>query len=119
MTISAKPEVIARYYEYLLWLMQRIAKFPRNQRYTLGKHLEEKGLQILATLIQAYYQKDKTKLLQAINLDLELIRYLIRLAKDLQLFSMSQYSFSTSALVEIGRQVGGWLKQQKRYEANR
>ena len=120
MNISPKtPEIIAKYYEYLLWLMQRILKFPRNQKYTFGKKIEEKALEILEELIEAYYQHNKLKTLSQINLNLEILRYLIRLAKDLDLFSIKQFKFSANNLEEIGKQLGGWIKQQGRYEENR
>lgn len=110
---SNVPEIIARHYEFLKWLMLRVAKFPRNQRYIFGKRVEEKNFDILEQLITAYYRKDKLAILNHINLDLEVVRYFLRLSNDLELLTHNQYKYSVTQLYEIGRQVGAWIKQQK------
>jgi four helix bundle protein len=107
------PEIIARYYEFLKWLMQRTSKFPRNQRYIFGRRIEENALAVLEKLIEAYYRKEKIELLHQINIELEKSRYLFRLAKDLDLLTIKQYEYAVSQLAEIGMQLGGWIRQQK------
>ena len=44
------------------------------------------------------------------NLTLEILRFQIRLAKDLQCLKIESYGFSAKAIDEIGRLVGGWIK---------
>jgi four helix bundle protein len=107
-----QPEIIEKYYTYLKWITQRVAKFPRNQRYTLGEKIEETAFEVLKNLIEAYYSKEKIGILRKANLNLEILRFFIRLAKDLALLSNKQYEFSATSLVEIGQQIGGWIKQQ-------
>lgn len=104
------PEIISRYYEFLKWFMQRTAKFPRNHRYIFGKRLEDNALNILDNLIKAYYSKDKNPVLRDLNLDVESLRYHIRLANDLKLITIKQYEYTIKSLDDIGKQVGGWLK---------
>jgi hypothetical protein len=111
-TESKTPEIIARHYEFLKWLMQCVAKFPRNQRYIFGKRLEEKCLDILELLLKAYYSRDKIELLKQVNTELEICRYFIRLSMDLKLLTIKQYEFCINSLFEIGKQTGWWLKQQ-------
>jgi len=112
MQISTTPVIIARHYDFLKWIMERIAKFPRNQRYSFGNLLEQKVLNILDQLIYAYYQKDKLEILKKINIEIEVVRHYLRLGKDISLLTLNQYEFSINALSEIGCQVGGWIKQQ-------
>ncbi len=47
------------------------------------------------------------------TIKIEMLRWLVRLAKDRKLFTPKQYEYSCMALAECGRMVGGWLKQAR------
>lgn len=83
---------------------------PRNHRYELGKRLEEKTLDFLELLIDATYSKDQKQILQKANLSLEKIRFLLRLCFDLKLWDLKRYENFSKRTVDIGKQLGGWLK---------
>jgi hypothetical protein len=51
-------------------------------------------------------------LLRRANLRLEVLRFQVRLAKDLQCLRANSYEFGSKAVNEIGRMVGGWVKRQ-------
>ena len=91
--------------------MQRVEKYPRGYRFTLGDRTVALALDILERLIEAVYTKDRTPPLQAANLGLEKLRFLIRLGKDEQCLSVKQYEFASKSINEIGKQIGGWRKQ--------
>ena len=91
--------------------MNKVSTYPRNQRYVFGKSMEDKSLSVLDKLIRAYYQKDKVEILKEINVELEIIRYYLRLSKDMGFLTIKQFEFSINYLHEIGSQVGGWTKK--------
>ena len=101
---------LTRIYDLLLWIVPVLEKFPRTQRFLLGDRIETHLLQIMELLIKAAYTKNKRDLLISANLKLEILRYLIRLAKDLRYLSIKKYEFISKALNEIGKEIGGWLK---------
>jgi len=107
------PKVITRSYDFIRWAIPHIAKFPRNQRYTLGERIENKLIGLLERLIEAQYSKDKIAILRKANLEIEQLRYLFRLSYDLRLINLKAYELSSRSLLEIGSQVGGWLKHEK------
>ena len=109
---TTELSAITKTYDLVLWLLPHIAKFPREHRFTLGNRLEEGVLEILETLVEASYAKEKVLLLQKANLRLERVRYLLRLSKDLRLITVKQYEFASESLLSIGKEVGGWLKRQ-------
>jgi hypothetical protein len=41
---------------------------------------------------------------------LEILRFQMRLAKDLQCLKLPSYAFAARAIDEIGKLLGGWLK---------
>ena len=108
------PEIIAKYYDFLKWGIERIERMPKTQRYSFGTQLQNKMVRILEDLIDAYYRRDKLELLKSINLDFEILRYYFRLAKDLNWITIKQYDFAIKSLLDIGQQLGGWIKQQTR-----
>lgn len=104
------PKVITSAYDFIRWAIPRIAKFPRNQKYTLGTRIEDKLIDLLGLLIEAQYSKDKIAILRKANLEIEQLRYLFRLSHDLRLINLKAYELASRYHLEIGSQVGGWLK---------
>lgn len=100
--------VITKAYDMILWSCNHTAKFPRNHRFVLGERIERNLYDLLETLIRAKYTRQRQELLERANLLLEILRFQIRLAKDLQCLKVDSYGFAAKAIDEIG--VGGWLK---------
>ena len=109
----AAPQIVTKVYDLILHLVSQISKFPKSQRYLLGDRLEMATLDVLESFIEAMYRRDKTALLQRANVKLEMVRYHIRLCKDLRLIDFHRYEVLSRMVNEIGVQLGGWIKQQK------
>lgn len=103
-------KAIPRTYDLLKWLMPAISKFPKDKRYTLGQRLENQLLDILALLIEANYSKVKIDLLKRANIELEILRHLIRLCYDLSFINPARYEYCSEQINETGKLVGGWIK---------
>ena len=110
MNIEQKPQIVQVAYDFSLVLLPQIAKMPRHHRYELGQRLEEKTLDFLEMLIDATYSRDKKQILQQANLSLEKIRFLLRLCFDLRLWDLKKYENFSKRTVDIGVQLGGWIK---------
>jgi hypothetical protein len=102
--------VIRRTYDLVKWSCGHTSKFPRNHRFVLGERIERRLYDLLETRIQARYTRDRQALLRQANLRLEVLRFHMRLAKDLQCLKVKSYGHAARAIDEIGRLVGGWLK---------
>ncbi len=98
----------------MLWLFPQIGKFPREYRYILGDRIENGLLDILESLIEARFVRDKELLLRSTNISLEKMRYLIRMSKDLQFISIKKYEYASKEINQIGSCVGAWLKKVKK-----
>jgi hypothetical protein len=92
------------------WSCQHTAKFPRSHRFVLGERIDRRLYELLETLVQAKYTRDRQALLRQANLSLEVLRFQMRLAHDLQCLRTNSYGFVTRAIQEIGSMIGGWLK---------
>jgi hypothetical protein len=76
--------VITKTYDLILWSCNHTSKFPRNHRFVLGERIERNLYTPLETLIRAKYTKNRQRLLEEANLTLEILRFQMRPAKDLQ-----------------------------------
>ena len=110
MAKAEEISIITKTYDLILWSCKHTGKFPRNHRFVLGERLERNLYELLEILIRAKYTKQRQELLEKANLQLEILRFQIRLAKDLQCLKVNSYAFAAKALDEIGKMVGGWLK---------
>ena len=102
--------VITKTYDLILWSCNHTSKFPRNHRFVLGERIERNLYNLLETLIQAKYTRARQRLLEQANLTLEVLRFQMRLARDLQCLKVNSYGFASRAIDEIGRMVGGWVR---------
>ena len=105
--------IITQTNDLILWSCNHTGRFPRQHRFVLGERLERTLYDLLDTLIRAKYSRERTPLLNDANLKLEVLRFQIRLAKDLHCLQVKSYGFAAKQIDEIGKLVGGWLKTKK------
>ena len=99
--------VVERTYGFLLWPVPAVEKFPRSQKFLLGDRIQGAALSLLENLTEAAYTRRRGPVLRRANLDVERLRLLIRLSKDLRHLDRRRYEHAARHLDEIGRQVGG------------
>ena len=105
------PVLLVKWYDVTKWLLERVDSFPKNQRFVFGQRLADRTLNILEVLVNATYSPRKAELLARANRDIEVLRWLIRMATDRKLLTPRQYEHCCMSLNECGRMVGGWSKQ--------
>ncbi len=111
--MAHQETILTLTYDFLLYLIPVLSKYPRDQKFLLGDRMETLALDILDDFIVAYYSKQKLGRLQEANLKLERLRYLVRLSHDLKLISNKQYGILSGKINEIGGTVGNWIKSLK------
>ena len=80
----APVQVVPALYDVIVWLSAKLAKFPKAHRFTIGDRIMTTCLDILDQLIVAQYVRaQRAMALHTANALLERLRYLVRLAKDL------------------------------------
>ena len=71
-------------YRFIVWLAPVVERFPRSRKFLLGNRIQATALDVLERLIEATYTKRRGDYLTRANLILEKLRFLCRLARDLQ-----------------------------------
>ncbi len=105
--------LFVRTYDYLLWIIPQVQKFPRQHRFGLGERIQRLVMDFQDLIVAAGKAKgDERRLcLDKADVQLEQLRVWLRLSQDLQLLSIQQHEYSARLLSEIGRLLGGWIKQ--------
>lgn len=103
--------VFQKTYDLILWLFPIVNRFPKKQRFVLGQQIENELIEILRGIILANQKQNKLEYLQYLSVRLDVLRILIRLAKDLRFLNFKQYEEATKQLNEIGKLLNGWIKK--------
>lgn len=65
-------------------------------------------------MIAARYSRERVRRLESLNGKLDVLRYQTRLLLDFNLINAERYHHAAKLINELGTELGGWLKQQKR-----
>lgn len=105
--------VFTRCYDLLAWLMPRAEKFPRAFRFNVTQRLIDAALDLQEALFEAQGQRATARLdaLRAADTALARLRLYLRLAHHWRWLNAGQYEHVSTLVAEIGRLLGGWLKQ--------
>jgi hypothetical protein len=108
------PIDVTKWYAYAKWVLERVESFPKSQRFILGQRFSNHVLDVLELRVKASYAREnKNDLLRAANEDIEMMRWIVRMAHDRKLLAPKPFEFSAVQLNECGRMVGEWLKTAK------
>ncbi len=108
---QAGPEllVLARWEETAGWLLEHSGRWPRSQRFTLTRRVQDHALEILDQLIVARYRpRERAAVLADVNLRLERLRFLLRLARKTNATSRKAFESAMRRIDEAGRMIHGW-----------
>ena len=105
--------VVQKAYDWALWIIPKVEKFPKSYRFSIGQTLVAASIELLMNLVDATYQSRNSGSLGAAVREVNQIRYLVRLAKDLRVINIDGYEFGSKAMDEVGRMAGGWLKSTR------
>jgi hypothetical protein len=104
--------LLEKTYVFLAWLSGRVAKFPKDHKYTLGNRLSTTAYDFLEGLIYIFGDEE-ARALKRLSKKLDILRYYVRLSMDLKVLNMEQYAFAAERMDEIGRLLGGWINAFK------
>jgi len=105
--------IYQKVYDLILYALPIINRFPKSQRFVLGQQIQNGMIDISAMIVQANKVKNKLQKLYEIDVELEKLRLLIRLAKDLKFMPIHKYELHCQRMNEVGRLLGGWIKSSQ------
>lgn len=114
------PPIVKAAERLLLAIEQAVRRFPRYHKYTHGTRLREQAMAIARLTHRAWRDPAHramwtTKLIWAVD-DLKLS---LQLGKQIEAFvSFAQFEMLARLCSDLGKQCGGWRKQQHRNSQN-
>lgn len=107
--------IFKKSYDLYRQLHELRIKVAKQDRHTLWQRLENNALAVIEGILRAsaMTKDEKLSVLQAVSQDLNVTRVFIRLAKDTKVIDIGKYEDFQSQVDEIGRMLGGWIKQVK------
>lgn len=105
--------IFSRVYDLLAWLVPAGEAFPRSFRHTVTARLMNAALDLPEQLLEAQSRRGAARrdcLAQA-DATLNKLRLYLRLAHSWRWLSDGQYEHVSRMVAEIGRLLGGWIRQ--------
>jgi four helix bundle protein len=105
--------IMTRTFDMLTWLIPACEQFPKAQRFVVTQRLTDAALDFYESIIQANNHHNQVRLthLRDASANLDILRVYLRLAYQWQWLSHGQYEHISKMVEEIGRLLGGWIKQ--------
>lgn len=92
------------------YLYDTLRQYPKSEKHTLAAETKTAAFSLLRLLLTANKRYHKKTTLQDADIALEMLRYHIRLGKDLGFMPIRRYENLSKMTTEIGCMLGGWIK---------
>jgi len=111
--MSEEMVILTRTFDLLTWLLPHCERFPKAQRYLVVQRLGDAALNFQEALFHANSKRGEARLAHLREADayLTTLRLYLRLAYQWAWFNSGQYEHVSKMVEEIGRLLGGWIKQ--------
>lgn len=109
---------------YKLW-HECVQHFPRTARYTLGGKVDTLFQEVLELILIASFLSKTEKLpyVKKAAIKLDALKFFLQVAWEIRAIDAKKYITLSEKLYEVGRMLGGWVKQlsgeQKRPDPGR
>jgi hypothetical protein len=82
--------IFAKTYDLAKWLIPMTVKFPRHQRFVLAQAMQQAALRLQESLVEAARRPNSAEHLRAADVELDKLRFYLRLSYDLGYMSLGQ-----------------------------
>ena len=103
-------KILQKTYDMLQYLYQTTQQYPKSEKFVLAADTKNAAHELLRLLITANKRYHKKTTMQDADIQLDVLRHLIRLGKDLQYMPMKRFEVLSGMTTEIGKMLGGWMK---------
>ena len=110
--MSNSETVVEASRRFLRILDEYVVKMPRDRKFTFGDRIINRGIDLLETVVDAYYSPRNLKhqKIAAANIHCEMLRQLLRMLYEQGVHDLKKHEHFTRELDAIGKSLGGWSK---------
>ena len=105
-------KIYQKYLELIYYSNDIVRKYPKSERFSLVNEIKNSlyvGLRNLMYAIKSYNKQDKLKYLNEFDINLNLLKVLVRLSYKYQFITMQNYQSWSNLLTDICNMLGGWI----------
>ena len=108
--------LLTRLFDLLIWLLPKAEQFPKVYRHSVTQRLMNAALDCQEAVFTAQSSRDvrRDTALQDADAALNRLRLYLRLVHQWRWLSDGQYIHVSTQVAEIGKLLGGWIKQSRR-----
>jgi hypothetical protein len=108
--------IVQKTYDLIKWYVPILNRLPKDHKFGLGDRMVAALYELMEGFVTARYAKNKREILEPLSGKLDILQYQTRLLLDFQLVEVKRYEHASRLLDELGRQLTGWLGQQRQSE---
>jgi len=108
--LAEELKILQKTYDMIEYGYICLRQYPKSERHTLAAETKKAMFNLLESIVMANKKYYKKNAIQTADVNLQVLRYYIRLAKDLQFLPIKKYENWAKMTTEIGKMIGGWLK---------
>lgn len=87
-----------------------LKQFPKSEKHVMGADIRHAMIEVLRLGVRCGKRTHKKMSLQDMDIELDVLRRLIRLSKDLGFICFRHYENWSKYVAEVGNMLGGWIK---------
>lgn len=106
------PIIQALQDSYKIW-HETLPNIPKTKRYTIGAKIDSLFIETIEPIVIATteYREQKQPHIRTASAKLDLLKFFLQMAWNIQAIDTKKYTLFSEALFEIGKMLGGWKKQ--------
>lgn len=97
----------------LIQIFELTKNFSKEYKYTVGEKLKNEVLELLLNVYRANSQYQKKEILQKGRENIEIVRVLLRIVKDMRQINIERFTDINLKIENISKQFAGWHKSCK------
>lgn len=103
-------KILQRTYDMTQYAYGALRQMPKSERYALAADIKSSMHRLLTLIIRANKKYYKKTTLQDADIEIDVLRHLVRLAMELGFLPFQKYEHWSKLINEIGKMMGGWMK---------
>lgn len=102
-----------KYMELVYYTNNVLKKYPKSEKFALVQEIKQTvydGLKSLVYATKIYYKYDKQKYLTELDIQLVILKTLVRISYKNKYISVNNYEAWSTLITDICNLLGGWMK---------
>lgn len=100
-------------YDLLIQIFELTKNFNREYKYTVGEKLKNEMLELLLNVYRANSQYQKKEILQKGRENIEIVRVLLRIVKDMKQINVERFTDINVNIENVSKQITAWQRSVK------